>query len=133
MLFLALGTEFALAGRTQIVCQWLDTGRGSMDFRDIEKIEEALESVSSGRFIVDGHDLGSGTMNVFLYAEDSEVDAAIAVVTRLFEQGKLPPEMRIGRAVYEDEKRRNWHFQAVYPPGLAEFQIMYSRRRSPRN
>jgi hypothetical protein len=133
MLFLAMGTEIALAGQTQIVLQWLDNGRGSMDFRDIEKVEDALESVSSGRFIVDGHDVGSGTINVFLYAEDSRVDAAIAIVTRLFEQGKLPPAMRIGRAVYEDERRRDWHFKPVYPPGLAEFQIMYSRRSAPRN
>jgi len=64
------------------------------DFRDAEAIAEAV--------------------NVFLYAEDAKVDAAIAVVTRLFEQGKLPREMRIGRAIYEDEQRRNWHFQPVY-------------------
>jgi hypothetical protein len=65
-------------------------------------------------------------VNVFLYAEDSEIDPAITVVIRFFEQGKLPKGMRIGRAIYEDEKRKNWHFQPVYPPGLDEFRIMYA-------
>ena len=55
---------------------------------------------------------------MFLYAEDSKVDAAIAVVIRFFEQGKLPRGMRIGRAIYEDKERRNWHFQPAYPPAL---------------
>jgi len=76
---------------------------------------------------LDGHDVGSGAVNVFLYAEDSKVDIAISTVVHFFEQGKLPKGMRIGRAIYEDEKRKNWHFQPVYPPGLAEFDIMYSR------
>jgi len=103
VLFLAIGAEIAMAGRTQIVLLWLDSGRSSMGLRDIGKVEDALESVSSGRFIVDGHDVGGGTVNVSLYADDSNVDAAIALVIRLFEQGKLPKEMRIGRAIYEDE------------------------------
>ena len=75
--------------------------------------------------------MGSGTVNVFLFAEDLKVDLAIATIVRFFEQGKLPKGMRIGRAIYEDEKRRNWHFQPVYPPGLAEFKIMYSPRIPP--
>jgi hypothetical protein len=120
-----MGTVVAMAGRTQIVLQWLDTTLDSMELGEIYKIEEGLETVSSEKYFVDGHDVGSGTVNVFLYPEDSEVDSAIAVVVRFFEQGKLPKGMRIGRAIYEDEKRRNWHFQPVYPPGLAEFHIMY--------
>jgi len=126
MLFLAMGAEVAMAGRTQIVLQWLDTAQGSMDLQEIYKIEDALEAASSGKYDVDGHDAGSGTVNVFLYAEDSKVDSAIAAVILFFERGKLPKGMRIGRAIYEDEKRRNWHFQPVYPPGLAEFRIMYA-------
>jgi hypothetical protein len=104
MLFLAMEAKIAMAGRTQVVLQWLDAGRGSMDLRDIKNVEDALESVSSGRFIVDGHDVGSSTVNVFLYADGSKVDAAILVVTRLFERGKLPREMRIGRAIYDVAK-----------------------------
>ena len=120
-----------MAGETQIVLQWLDAAEGVMDSREIYKIEDALEAVSGGKYSVDGHDVGSGTVNVFLYAEDSKVDLAISTIVRFFEQGKLPKGMRIGRAIYENEKRRNWRFQPVYPSGLAEFDIMYSPRTAP--
>jgi hypothetical protein len=120
----AMGANVAIAGETQIVLQWLDTGQGSMELQQIHQIEDGLEAVSNGQYFVDGHDIGSGAVNVFLYAEDSKVDSAIAVVLRFFERGKLPKGMRIGRAIYEDEKRKNWRFRPVYPPDLAEFSIM---------
>ena len=126
-----VGAEVAMAGETQIVLQWLDTAQGRMDLRQVHQIEDALEMVSSGEYVVDGHDVGSGAVNVFLYAEDSRIDSAIAVVVRFFEQGKLPKGMRIGRAIYSDTKRTNWHFQPVYPPGLAEFDIMPSPPPAP--
>jgi hypothetical protein len=69
-----------------------------------------LEAVSRGEYVVDGHDVGSGTLNVFIYAEDSKVNSAITLVIRFFEQGKLPTGMRIGRAIYADEQRKNWRF-----------------------
>ena len=125
MAVLATLNEKAMATETQIVLQWLDTAQGSMNLRELSKIEDALEAVSDGKFSVDGHDIGSGTVNVFLYAEDARVNSSIAAVIRLFEQGKLPKGMRIGRAIYENAERRNWRFQPVFPSGLAEFQITY--------
>jgi hypothetical protein len=130
MLFV-MGARVATAGETQIVLQWLDTAQGSMELREVHKIEDTLEALGNGSYSVDGHDIGSGTVNVFLYAEDSKVDAAIAVVIRFFEQGKLPKGMQIGRAIYADQKRKDWRYQPVYPPGLAEFDIMYSPRTAP--
>ena len=59
--FLVMGAEIAMAGQTQLVLQWLDAARGSIELRDIEKVEDALESVSNGKYFVDGHDVGSGT------------------------------------------------------------------------
>ena len=126
-----VGAEVAMAGETQIVLQWLDTAQGRMDLRQVHQIEDALEMVSSGEYVVDGHDVGSGAVNVFLYAQDSRIDSAIAVVVRFFEQGKLPEGMRIGRAIYSDAKRTNWHFQPIYPPGLVEFDIMPSSPPAP--
>jgi hypothetical protein len=126
-----VGAVVAMAGETQIVLQWLDTTQGSIGLQEIHKIEDALEAVSGGEYSVDGHDVGSGAVNVFLYAEDAKVDSAIATVVRFFKLGKLPQGMRIGRAIYEDEKRANWHFQPIYPPGLAEFDIMYRQPAPP--
>jgi hypothetical protein len=130
VVFLAVGAKVAMAGETQIVLQWLDTALGGIDLQQIHKLEDALEAASSGQYVVDGHDVGGGVVNVFLYAEDSRVDSAIAVVIRFFERGSLPKGMRIGRAIYEDEQRKNWHFQPVYPPGLAHFDIDIAPPRS---
>jgi hypothetical protein len=74
----SMGAKAAMAGQTQIVLQWIDTEQGGMGLREISKIEEALETVSRGEYFVDGHDAGSGTVNVFLYAEDSRADSAMA-------------------------------------------------------
>jgi hypothetical protein len=103
----AMGAEVAMAGTTQIVLQWLNTAQGSMGLQEIYKIEDSLEAVSRGEYVVDGHDVGSGTLNVFLYAEDSKVNSAITLVIRFVEQGKLPTGMRIGRAIYADEHLQN--------------------------
>jgi hypothetical protein len=122
---LAMGTEVAMAGETQIVLQWIDNKQGSIDLQKIHQMEDDLEKASGGKYFVDGHDIGSGTLNIFLYAEDAMVDSTIVFVVHLFEQGKLPKGMRLGRAIYDDEKRTNWHFQPVYPPNLRAFDIAY--------
>lgn len=122
----ALHAEVVIAGQTQIVLQWLDTAQDSIGSLQLFSMEDALKNASSGAFLVDGHDRGSGTTNVFLLAEDAKVNMAITTAIRVFEQGKLPPGMRIGRAIYADEQRRDWHYQPVYPPGLRDFQIMYN-------
>jgi hypothetical protein len=124
VVFFAIGAKAVIAGETQVVLQWVG---GNIDLQAIHKIEDALEAVSSGKYVVDGHDVDGGVVNVFLYAEDSKVDSAIAVVIRFFERGRLPKGMRIGRAIYEDAQRKNWHFQPVYPPGLAHFDIDIER------
>jgi hypothetical protein len=90
MLLLVMRTGVAMAGETQIVLQWLDTAESVMDLREIYKIEDALEAVSGGRYSVDGHDVGSGKVNVFLYAEDSKVDLAISTIVGFFDKASYP-------------------------------------------
>ena len=57
VVLLATGADVAMAGQTQIVLQWLDTAQGGLDLREVHKIEDALEVVSSGEYTVDGHDV----------------------------------------------------------------------------
>lgn len=114
----------AMSGETQIVVQWLDEETES-NF-SVDMVEAVLEQTDDGSYFVDGHDMGSGTTNVFLYAEDDAADGAVAHIISLFEQKKLPAGMRIGKAVYHDAARENWLFQPMYPPGLTHFDITYS-------
>lgn len=113
----------AMSAETQIVLQWLDNE--SATGVSVDAIEAALDEANDGSYFVDGHDMGSGTTNIFLYAEDALADKTVAQAISLFEQKKLPPGMRIGKAIYQDAERRNWTFQPMYPPGLAHFDIMY--------
>jgi hypothetical protein len=93
--------------RTQIVLQWLaDLAVGGLGLGDIAAMEDMLEAESEGLFEVDGHDLGSGTINIFLFAADA--GAATARLIALAVAGRLQPGVRIGVQGLE----------AVYPPGV---------------
>lgn len=132
-LLVAVGAAFIFCGasmsaETQIVVQWLDENTDASF--SVDMVEFTLEEASDGSYFVDGHDMGSGTTNVFLYAEDAAADRTVARIISLFEQKKLPADMRIGKAVYQDAERRNWVFQPMYPPGLTHFDIMYPDHQS---
>jgi len=101
----------------QIVVQWLDgqfQSMGDPASDQLSSIEEVLETGSNGLYYVDGHDSGSGTINIFLYTDAEE--AALAQLIALAEQGVLPSGVRIGLP----EAAR---VRAVYPPGLREFEL----------
>jgi hypothetical protein len=124
---LATGTEAEVRGKTQIVLQWLQGEQPNLELQAVHKIEDELEELGGGRYFVDGHDYGGGTINIFLYADDAAVDSAIAIVVKHYEDSKLPKGLRIGRAMYENKERTDWHFLPVYPPGLAAFDITYRK------
>jgi hypothetical protein len=72
---------------------------------------------------VDSFDLGSGTMNLFLYTDDPE--KAVQHVVELFEEGLLPPGMRIGVADTQGTEQSTRTYHPVYPPSLAQFELIY--------
>ena len=109
-----------LSNQTQIVAQWSDDA----DFDFLAAIAERLITSARDTYEVDGHDVGSGTFNVFIYADDAKVDAAIALVIQLCKEGVIPPEMKLGVAVYQDVERTEWTFRPEYPPSLSEFELM---------
>jgi hypothetical protein len=110
--------------RTQIVVQWLvDDTAADLGLLGIYSLEDTLEDESQNLFEVDGHDFGSGTANVFLYARDPE--AAVGNIVRIFRGGKLRPGMRIGVAQYTNPERTDWIYRPAYPPGLDRFEIAY--------
>jgi hypothetical protein len=106
--------------KTQFVAQWSDDA----DYDELIEIENALIDEAEDLFEVDGHDIGSGTFNVFMYAEDGSVEASIARVIQLFEDGRLSPNMKLGVAVYEDQEREIWTFKPAFPLDLNEFELI---------
>jgi hypothetical protein len=89
------------------------------------RVESILEAHENDLYFVDGNDVGSGTINFFLYARDENVDATVNAVVRLYEQKLLPDGMRVGVAAYKNEARSDWDFRPVFPVGLEQFNITY--------
>jgi hypothetical protein len=80
-------------------------------------LEEAIRESIGDYAIVDGHDIGSGEMNIFLFTENPKL---------AFEQIKRMPsvavhilEMNVGyREINEDE------YKPLYPEGLQKFEVV---------
>jgi hypothetical protein len=107
---------------TQIVVQWFDNSPPNSSV-NADPLLDLLYTRSDGLYVVDSFDLGAGTMNVFLYTDDS--DAAVRHVIALFEEGLLPQGMRIGVADTQGTEQSTRTYHPVYPPSLAEFKLIY--------
>jgi hypothetical protein len=88
-------------------------------------LESRLERNAGGDYLVDGHDFGSGTANVFLYASDP--DGAVRRVIELHDQGRLRSGMRIGVAENYNADRTDWTYRPAFPPGLETFNLFGGR------
>jgi hypothetical protein len=114
-------TAVTMTGKTtQIIAQWSDAA--GLD--ELFVIEDTIIEAAGDLFEVDGHDVGSGTFNVFIYADDGAVDATVAKLIQLREKDKVPNSMKIGVAQYTNAERSDWTFKPVYPAGLKSFELM---------
>lgn len=113
---------------TQIVVQWFDSSPPNSSTR-ADPLLDLLYMRSDDLYVVDSFDLGGGTMNVFLYAEDP--DPAVKHVVELSEEGLLPMGMRIGVAETRGGDQTTRHYRPVYPTGLGDFQLIYAGKTSP--
>jgi hypothetical protein len=106
----------------QIVLQWFDNSPANSN-ANADPLLDLLYKESHDTYVVDSFDLGSGTMNVFLYTNDP--DKAVRRVEEIFDQGLLPQGMRIGVADTEGTEQSTRTYHPVYPPSLAQFKLMY--------
>ena len=70
-------------------------------------------------------------MDIFLYSADPE--SAVRRVIELFDQGLLPPGMRIGVATSQGGDQGSRTYRPVYPPGLKEFRLIYPSENALKN
>ena len=113
---------------TQVVLQWLDDSPPEAGAK-AEPLLDLLYMRSDDLYAVDSYDLGSGTMNVFLYASDP--DKAVRRVIELFDEGALPKGMRIGVANSQGGNQILRTYRPVYPEGLRTFQLIYAGKTAP--
>jgi hypothetical protein len=111
-----------------VVVQWPEEGNSFWQLQwrlwQTWRSEDRLENGANGLYEVDGHDIGSGTVNIFLFTYDP--DATVRRVVALHEEGRLPAGFKIAVAEYNHD-RTDWTYKPAYPPGLERFQLMERR------
>ena len=97
-----------------LVLQW--PGSSESDFEALIEMEDQLESGLAGHSFVDGHDFGSGEMNIFVETDDPAsafADAAAAL-------GSSPRWTDL-RAAYRAEAGED--YEIMWPETLREFSV----------
>lgn len=116
----------AQAGTTQIVVQWASSSNGLSTFQ-LFQVQHILDDrAQQGGYNSDGNDVGSGTTNFYLYADDKRVDAVVRELITMQQQKLLPDGMQVGIAEYKDANRKDWSYRPAYPATLKHFDITYS-------
>jgi len=99
----------------QIVLQWPTVSEADLD--RLISLEELIEDGLGDIGIVDGHDFGSGEMNVFVHTDNSKT--AFEKIKTLLSIGENVRGMKAGyRDLEEDD------YTAIHPEGLKQFSVI---------
>ena len=99
----------------QLVTQFQAT---SMDeFDQLVAFEDSLAETLEGLAIVDGHDFGSGTFNIFVHT-----DEPTATFERIQEFVRIQERQYRMRVAYHDFSSDD--YTILWPPGLKEFKVI---------
>jgi hypothetical protein len=98
--------------RYVLVLQW--SGSTETDFDELISMEDAL--VETSRAAVDGHDFGSGEMNLFV-----NTDQPAATFTEVAETLGNRPRWLAVRAAYREASGDD--YTILWPEGLQEFSV----------
>lgn len=101
--------------RYQLVVQFAAASLG--DFDDLMTFEEALMKEMRGSSLVDGHDFGSGEMNIFVFTDHP--DSALRQVQDV--AGKIHPKREM-KVAYRELEQAEFHI--LWPPDLNQFSVM---------
>ncbi len=99
----------------QLVFQW--PGTSTADYDRLISFEEAIRDGLGDIGIVDGHDFGSGEMNVFVHTDNPK--PALEKIKTLLSVGANMQEMKAGYRDFDDDD-----YTAIYPEGLKQFSVI---------
>ena len=98
----------------QLVLQWPATS--VRDYDEMIEIEEALEKAIGEFAAVDGHDAGSGEVNIFLLTDDPK--RAFFEIKRVFGSKDFMVGLRAAfRECTQDD------YEIIWPPDLISFSV----------
>jgi len=97
----------------QLVIQFPMLGLGRLDINRLVEFEQQLKNGNS-KYFLDGNEIGSGEMNVFLFT--NEPQGALDVIKPLI------PSRFVWRAAYRFLAEGS-EYEILYPEGLKEFSV----------
>lgn len=101
------GTAMADEFRYQLVLQWKTTNREII--KDVASTEEGIQRALGKTGLVDGHDFGAGTLNIFI--DTNKPQEALTKVTKVL---KAPLSVEMLVAAYRDYDGEK--FTVIWPP-----------------
>jgi hypothetical protein len=99
----------------QLVLQWPAVSEA--DFDRLISLEELIADGLGDIGIVDGHDFGSGEMNVFVHTDNPK--PAFEKIKTLLSVGENMREMKAGYRNFEEDD-----YTAIYPEGLKQSSVI---------
>src|SRR4029077_19747272 len=98
----------------QLVLQWPFSSNA--DYDRLISLEEKIQDGLGELGIVDGHDYGSGEMNIFIHTNEPEV--VFAKVKSMLDLGNEADKLKAGYRDFDEE-----YYVAIYPQGLGHFSV----------
>ncbi|SRR6266404_6136596 len=99
----------------QLVLQWPAVSEA--DYDRMISLEEMIERGLGDVGIVDGHDIGSGEMNIFVHTDNPK--PVFEKIKALLAVGGHLQELKAGYRNFEEDE-----YTAVYPDGLKHFAVI---------
>ena len=98
----------------QLVLLWPAASSG--DYEEMISFEDAVIAVLGDAGHVDGHEVGSGQMSVFVHTDDPI--RAFERIRNLPRPIRLPPGLKVAYRSFDGER-----YEVLYPQGLTEFAV----------
>lgn len=97
-----------------LVLQW--SGLAQADFEELVRMEHELEGSLGASSSMDGHDVGSGEMNIFI--ETDQPSRAFADVQKILGHWPRWPDVRVAH-----RERNGDIYTVLWPAGQTKFRV----------
>ncbi len=98
----------------QLVLQWPYSSKA--DYDRLTSLEETIRDGLGDIGIVDGHDYGSGEMNIFIHTDEPAM--AFEKAKMLLDPGNDLDHMKAGYRDFDQEE-----YIAIFPQGIEDFSV----------
>jgi hypothetical protein len=93
------------------------SGSSTNDFDELIELEESVRTCIGNLGTVDGHDIGSGERNIFIFTDRPE--PSFPAIKSVFESKGVMTQLKVAYREVE-----GGDYTALHPPGLQHFAVI---------